>query len=59
MQVGESFVWMADLWDSYVIPGTLGRNDKRFDYQAWLPLQFDESGNISKLVWQDEWKLPL
>ena len=50
---------MADLWDSYVMVDGTGRNDKRFDYQAWLPLQFDEGGNISKLVWQNEWKLTL
>jgi hypothetical protein len=55
-EIGGEFIWMGDMWDSYVIPGT-GRNNKAFDYQAWLPLEFDASGNISKLGWQDEWKL--
>jgi hypothetical protein len=57
-EVGGAYVWMGDLWDSYVVPGT-GRNDKRFDYQAWLPLEFDSTGNISKLAWQDQWALQL
>ena len=37
----------------------VGRNDKWFDYQAWLPLEFDRAGNISKLAWQDQWELQL
>eukprot|EP00039_Didymoeca_costata_P031353 m.34323 g.34323 ORF g.34323 m.34323 type:complete len:380 (+) comp8707_c0_seq2:61-1200(+) len=53
-QIGELFIWIGDMWDSYVEPGT-GRNVKAYDYQVWLPLQFDNTGNISKLVWQDEW----
>lgn len=30
---------------------------KVFDYQVWLPVAFKLDGNISKLVWLDEWEI--
>eukprot|EP00040_Diaphanoeca_grandis_P012692 m.64310 g.64310 ORF g.64310 m.64310 type:complete len:374 (+) comp23412_c0_seq1:69-1190(+) len=57
-QIKGTYIWIGDLWDSYVSPGT-GRNVKAYDYQVWLPLEFDAGGNISKLVWQDEWQLAI
>jgi hypothetical protein len=55
-KVGDAYVWQGDMWNSYTDPVT-HRNVKAYDYQPWLPLQFESDGNISKLVWQDEWSL--
>jgi hypothetical protein len=52
-----TYVWMADLWNSYINPKTK-RNVKSFDYQAWLPLTFRDDGSIKRLVWEDSWTAP-
>ena len=56
-KIGETWVWQGDLWNSYTDAN--GRNVKAFDYQAWVPMEFQADGNISKLVWQDEWSLTI
>jgi hypothetical protein len=48
-QINGTYMWMGDLWDSYVKPGT-GRNNKAFDYQAWLPLHFQPNGNTRDIA---------
>jgi hypothetical protein len=55
-EVNGTFIWQGDMWDSYTDPNN-GQNVKAYDYQVWLPLVFSDDGNISKLVWQDEWTL--
>ena len=56
-KVGETWIWQGDMWNSYT--DAHGRNNKAFDYQVWVPLEFQPDGNISKLAWQDEWSLAL
>lgn len=54
-EINGTYVWQGDLWDSYTDAN--GRNVKAYDYQVWLPLEFNEDGNISQLVWRDSWVL--
>ena len=56
VKVGETYVWQGDMWNSYTDPVTQ-RNVKSYDYQPWLPLDFLPDGNISQLVWQDQWEV--
>ena len=37
-KVGETWIWQGDMWNSYTDAD--GRNNKAFDYQAWVPLEF-------------------
>jgi hypothetical protein len=51
---GPAFIWMGDLWRS--APDKI----KGHDFQYWSsPLQFDASGMIKQLKFEDYWTLEL
>lgn len=47
-QVGDDYIYMGDRWNS---------EDLKNSRYIWLPIAFDEAGNMS-ISYTDEWKLP-
>ncbi len=47
-QVGDDYIYMGDRWNS---------EDLKNSRYIWLPIEFDEAGNMS-ISYTDEWKLP-
>ena len=47
-RVGDAFIYMGDRWNS---------EDLKNSRYIWLPVAFDEAGNMS-ISYTDEWKLP-
>lgn len=48
---GTQYLWIGDRWQS-APEGNKGR-----DFTYWSPLTFDASGNITTMVWMDNFTI--